>query len=373
MLEESLPPTAVMQPARVAAAARVGRPGKAQKQFNELITRIAAQRRALAEWQAFVSTYHQIVAESVEPLAARLRERRVALVKLLDRAVTGGELTRREQAKAQDILLDHLWSLLREATNRDPDPELVHLHDAHSNVTFQDLQERDAEAAPAVAALRSDDRADDEAFVVDAEATGATAEATEGEAPAGMPAGRKRRSGKSGNETAESASRAANHPWAAQNAGHAMREVYRKLASELHPDRERDPGEQARKTVLMQQANQAYAARDLVGLLELQLQIEQIEPVALTDMARERLAHFNHVLREQSQRLQQELAEATAPFRIAMGGSSQRRLTPDGVRQALHSDIRELRLALKELDADIADFRDVRRLKAALKTYRGSR
>jgi hypothetical protein len=58
---------------------------------------------------------------------------------------------------------------------------------------------------------------------------------------------------------------------------------------------------------------------------------------------------------------------------MALSGLSPRRLTPDAVRQALHSDIRELRLALKELDADIADFRDVRRLKAALKTYRLSR
>src|SRR5690606_28012787 len=103
----------------------------------------------------------------------------------------------------------------------------------------------------------------------------------------------------------------------------------------------RDPQEQARKTVLMQQANRAYSARDLVALLALQLRIEQIAPSALTDMAKERLAHFNHVLREQSQRLQQELAELTGPFVMAMGNPVPRHLTPDVVRQALHADIRE--------------------------------
>ena len=334
-------PARIMQPVKAAAAGKSARPGKAQKQFNDLITRIAAQRRELAEWQAFVPTYHRIVADSIDPLAAKLRERRVAWVKLLDRAVAGGELTRREQAKAQEILLEQLGGLLREAA----DAELVQLHDAHSDVSFQDLQQ-------------GDDRADDR---------------TDECAEAGPSPGRRQRPTKGRGESAESVARAALHAKAAQNAGHAMREVYRKLASELHPDRELDPGEQARKTVLMQQANQAYAARDLIGLLELQLRIEQIAPVALTDMAKERLAHFNHVLREQSQRLQQELAELTRPFMMAMGGLVARRFTPDVVRQALHTDTRELRLALKQLDADIADFRDIRRLKGALKAYRGGR
>jgi curved DNA-binding protein CbpA len=42
-----------------------------------------------------------------------------------------------------------------------------------------------------------------------------------------------------------------------------VREVFRKLASELHPDRETDPAEHARKTELMQRVNQAYKAGDL--------------------------------------------------------------------------------------------------------------
>ena len=57
----------------------------------------------------------------------------------------------------------------------------------------------------------------------------------------------------------------------------AVREIFRKLASALHPDRETDPGERARKTALMQRANVAYAANDLLGLLELQFEVDQID------------------------------------------------------------------------------------------------
>ena len=41
----------------------------------------------------------------------------------------------------------------------------------------------------------------------------------------------------------------------------SIREVYRKLVSALHPDREPDPQERARKTALMQRVNQAYGSR----------------------------------------------------------------------------------------------------------------
>src|SRR6185436_12237903 len=71
----------------------------------------------------------------------------------------------------------------------------------------------------------------------------------------------------------------------ATHASQSVREVYRKLASELHPDRETDAAERERKTVLMQKVNQAYAAQDLLTLLQLQLDIEQITPQAINGMA----------------------------------------------------------------------------------------
>ncbi|WP_341888453.1 hypothetical protein [Variovorax sp. YR752] len=46
-----------------------------------------------------------------------------------------------------------------------------------------------------------------------------------------------------------------------------MRDIFRKLASALHPDRETDAQQRKVKTALMQKANQAYAANDLLALL----------------------------------------------------------------------------------------------------------
>jgi len=59
------------------------------------------------------------------------------------------------------------------------------------------------------------------------------------------------------------------------NATQSIREIFRKLASALHPDRETDRKGREVKTALMLQVNRAYAGNDLLTLLE--LQIEQVD------------------------------------------------------------------------------------------------
>ena len=74
---------------------------------------------------------------------------------------------------------------------------------------------------------------------------------------------------------------------AAQQAGQSVRVIFRKLASALHPDREPDPAERQRKTLLMQQANPAYDRNDLLTLLSMQLDLEQIDAQHLAGARRQ--------------------------------------------------------------------------------------
>ena len=57
----------------------------------------------------------------------------------------------------------------------------------------------------------------------------------------------------------------------AQNTPNLLRNMYRKLASALHPDRARDEAERVHKTALMGQVNAAHDAKDLLTLMRLQL------------------------------------------------------------------------------------------------------
>ena len=86
-----------------------------------------------------------------------------------------------------------------------------------------------------------------------------------------------------------------------------MRDIYRKLASAVHPDRESDAARREEKNDLMQRINQAYAANDLLSLFEIQIEIDQLDPEQIGDLGTQRLRHYNRLLSEQLERLRSKL------------------------------------------------------------------
>ena len=344
---------------------RLGVPGsertlsKAQKLFNKTIASLEAQRRLLAQWHAFVPIYQARVAAEFLPLDERLRERRIAMVRLLDQAMADKRaLSKRQRAKVTDILLGQLSELLAQAR----DDALVELYDKYSGGDFDAEQREEREFL--------------DAFASDVLGIDPDAEPDDGPEPAVPPQARPKKTGakstaKGAAAQAKADARETARELADQGASRSVREVYRKLASELHPDREADPAERERKTALMQRVNQAYTANDLHTLLELQLSVEQIDAAGLAGMAQDRLAHYNRVLKEQLERLQDELAELTMPFQLMMNGrGGARELTPDRIQRVLDTDVRELQLMLRALETDLERFQDIRQLKDSLKQYR---
>ena len=334
-----------------------------QRKFNQLIERINLQRRELEGWRLFRMRYTEQLADHYQPALARLREKRIAMVGLLDRILDGKALGARERAKARDILTELLSQLLAES----PDPQLVRLHDKYAERSFAEEQQEHLDLMRTLAR---------EEFGIDVEAYSG------GESPAELadwldeqlqaarpdpqrPPARKNQKKKSAKKLAREALR----EQAAEGGTRAVREVFRKLVSELHPDRESDPTQHARKTELMQRVNQAYKAGDLLALLELQLSIEQIDPKSLAGLAEERLGHYIHVLEEQSRRLRDELAEFVAPFAMAMGGSPVGKLTPASVERALQADTRRVREMARALESDLVRFQDMTAFRRSLRDY----
>jgi hypothetical protein len=94
----------------------------------------------------------------------------------------------------------------------------------------------------------------------------------------------------------------------AQDAKNVLRQIYRQLASSLHPDREPDEAKRLEKTKLMSEANAAYERQDLSTLLRLQLQLAQIEPEHRAKMADDKLKAMSTLLREQLKALNAEMS-----------------------------------------------------------------
>jgi hypothetical protein len=335
--------------------------GKTQKQFSDLIERLKLQRRELAQWQEFRVSYHQQLAAEYQPRARRLREKRIAMAELLDRAVDDRALAKRERDSVKDILRRLLSDLLEES----PDEVVVRLYDKYAHSSFAEeheqrmnvMRELAEEAGIDVAAYEGEDSPEDLGEWLEEQVRAARAEPA-----AQQPAKRKK--------SAKALDRDFSAQAAAQGATQAVREIYRKLVSELHPDREPDQHEKERKTVLMQRVNKAYKSQDLMTLFELQLGVEQFDSAALTVLAEKKLRHYILVLKQQAQRLSDELALFIAPFKWVSGNERARKLTPAAVQRALDSDINALKAEIRKIDTDLLFFRDVRHLKLSIGGYR---
>jgi hypothetical protein len=270
-----------------------------QQRFNELVRDVAQWRAALAEWTDRIARHHQAVEPVLRDLHAAWRE----WVLALDHASLLPGLSRAERAQ--------LGEMMEDAAREEHEPP-------HSEEErLEDLAE-DWERQAAVAAAQREEWA------------------------------AKRR-------TASASKRRRNEE---QEVSRSVRDVYRRLASALHPDREPDAQQRERKTLLMQQANQAYADQNLLGLLELQLQAEQIDAAHLAGVDRRRLEHYVTVLREQLGDLQAETRRLEAEFRETTGLAPGAGLQPRKADRMITSEAQRLRAAVQSLRGEMRHLRD---------------
>ena len=103
----------------------------------------------------------------------------------------------------------------------------------------------------------------------------------------------------------------------------------------------------------MQQVNQAYAANDLLTLLELQLQIEQVDASHVASASAQRLKQYNKLLAEQLAELKAEAARLETAFRIDFGLGPGWGLNPTKLTALLRQNTEELRSALAMIQLDL--------------------
>lgn len=340
---------------------------KAQQAFNTWVGKIARQRDKLAQWQAFVDTrYARHVALELEPLQAEMRAAQRAMVHLIDTLLApNGERIARKQRNALLYVLQMLIDALLE---EGPDAELEALHDKHSETTRDELRQAELEMTEALLGSMLGADAIKAHGATSAEDLFAHAHKKLAADAERLAAKREARQDARGGKGGASSAAAETREKAAREASQSVREIFRRLASALHPDREPDVEERARKTTLMQRANQYYERNDLLALLALQIEVEQVDADHLAGVPDQRIAHYNHVLREQLARLDAELAACTAPFKAMLGLPPWGRdVTPPMVEAALEGQLAETRLALRELQSDLQRFRDPKLRRARLK------
>jgi hypothetical protein len=338
---------------------------KAQQTFNRLIDKIRRLREELAMWQAYEDKHRRFVAEKILPLHGQIRAAKIDLLRLADRLLGDAQsprLGKVQRRKLRGLLRTVADDVLGDA----PDAEVEAIHDRHAGERWQDRQAAELAEAEALfgAMLGEDAVKGHDAKTFDDFARHMAGKMAEQADDEDRQREQERAAGRAGKRAAAAAERQAQ---AQREASQSVREVYRKLASALHPDREPDAAERGRKTRLMQQANEAYGRDDLLALLTLQLELDHIDEAHLAGLPDARITLYNRVLRDQVRALEQEIEEVKLPLRRSANLSPFDKLkNPAWVEFALHRDLADMQRLLRDIRADTEALADPQRRSASI-------
>ena len=326
-----------------------------QQLFNAWVQRIAEQRAWLQAWDEAEQACRTRFARDGAPLRTRYLDLQADLAQYLDQQAAR-KLSKMERQLLEACLLEsaqQVVDLSDTPAQRAAMEELVRRYTPEE----PELDAEGGAAGDASLSAQAEPAAADIDWE-DPEAVAQFLEAQEQAAAAQAERARAQHQAKRQQRKAEQMKKAKG-PTAAELATQSLREVFRRLASRLHPDREQDPVERARKTALMQRVNIAYEAGRLMELLELQWEAEQMDPAKLAQLSDARLAPYNRMLEAQWGDLQREAQARMQSFAREFGLDAATSLQPAKLMaqvrerlQQLQGGIDYLRQLLQALEAE---------------------
>jgi hypothetical protein len=333
----------------------------AQKRFNTLLSRVSQLSASIDTLEALSTQHRSSHLSAMAALQQQEDTARKNLLLYLDRCVQDAELTATQRRSATHIILGLCEALAHKNDGQVQDVFKQH----HSEEDAQALAEEAREGAEHAKAVFEDlfgqplHGADDLH----------TAEAV---FEAGL---RQYREQQQRLEDKRQAKKAKKKPAARQlkdaqqkmDANTALRTVYRQLASALHPDREPDEAERLRKTALMSEVNAAYDRKNLSELLKLQLQLAQIDSMALSRMADDKLNAMCLLLKEQVDALEEDEAQAQFEIRHYLGVNALDHISAESLARALAIQLRDKAHEVDTLERDLRRIQNEAELKRWLK------
>jgi hypothetical protein len=357
----------------LSAASNDGAPASPEhKRFQTLLGKIDKARARLQAWQEQLPLFAQDYTAKVKPEVQALCDLRCAWATDIDQALLTRRWSKAETASLTQELLETCQSLFAELEGERL-AELKALYNRHADQDFDAAEKEQVVAMKA--ALESahgfdfgDDPIDtlddliDRARDLSAQQQAqqrAQHQSDDEDAPNGrfdangpdLPGAEPQRGRAKPKHRANAAQKRAELE--AQEVSLTVREVFRKLAAALHPDRTAlgaSDEQRAKRTELMQRANSAYAGGDLLALLTLQLEIEQVSQAQAAHMAASQLKHFNKLLAEQLRELEQEIDGRQYAFQSSYNLGPLRRLDPAQLKLVLKDELRSLEGARAQLE-----------------------
>lgn len=338
---------------------------KEEKTYHKLKKKIDVLRNEIADWQREIAIYSVRHQKEYLPQLQKQKQLIRQMIELLDTKYDEKKITRTERSKLKHLIRDMCASLLEDA--EDDDPELMDIYARYNGRDFnEEAEDQRRFFAEEVLGLEvCDADLSPEAFDrLLEQAMAEESEQREREKQARQERAAKRK------KSAKQLEKERQAQQSESDIAKVIREVFRKLASALHPDREPDEQERQRKTDLMQRVNNAYAAKDLLALLNLQLEIEQIDELSLQAMPAHRMQHINKILQEQVLELEMELNHLSGRFKFEFGFAPWESLSAKRLVKSLSDEVIEVKRIIADLERDVRALSDTSNLKSWLKQLR---
>lgn len=334
---------------------------KEQKTFNTLIKKIGQRRAKLAEYQDCTQVIHERFETELIPLQEKLLQLNTDAVMQLDQAYSTKKLTKVEKRKVSLMIADYAAAILAVKD----DEYIKALYNQHAQTDFdQDEAEYMDQMKSVLEVALGLDLGDDQTFSHDELMQRLKQAMHEQTANEDI---HEHIHAQNPKQSKSKAREAARREVEEKQLSQSIRDVYRKLASALHPDRERDPQELQRKTAMMQRVNDAYAKENLLLLLELQLEIEQIDQQHINDLQPERLKHYIKILKNQLAELDQEISHIEFQWAVQAQFEEYERVSPKGLLARFKADIQKLKIDISYRQTELTFMQDLAKFKAMLK------
>ncbi len=337
-------------------------PSAAARAFQLQLTRIDKLKGQLQDLDALAHSHRLAVHQQVKPLITRRNQCTRNMALLLDASLEGKSLSRLQRQTATEILCGMAATLAEQG-----DAEMAALHDKHSRHSLAVRQQIESAKMRAHLEAALGERLDGLHDSVEEMLAVGMARLRQS-----MQADQARRREAAAQRKAKKKPRAlqAETQDQMEDAETSLRQLFRQLASTLHPDREPDAQRRLIKTELMSEANAAYERRDLMALLQIQQKALGVDALAESQSSDDKLAALTQLLKQQVADLERERAKRSdqlaAEFELAPGF----KLSTPVLQARLQAKVSELEQELASMHRDLAQVQDDAGLKRWLNGQR---
>jgi hypothetical protein len=348
--------------------ATMNKPSAVQKRFNTLMERIATEQALANALRHAMDTHGSVHRQALHELNGQSQVLLQQMVRVLDARIQAPAkpkgLTPTQKQQATRMLQSLCDQFVGE---QDTEMEtLIARYGPDEDELADSTEQSKLEAQELLESFLGDDFSQGRTFETPEDVLRAAMEYEQKKHQAreekleAKRAARKAKKGQSAKETAAEQKE--------MDAQSALRTVFRQLASALHPDREPDEQERARKTALMSEVNAAYERKDLSTLLRLQLQAVQVDAAKASALSDAKLKAMCDLLAEQVKVLDNDNHQLRFHMEHAFGYPVYMRFKEPDFLACLHEERAVVQAGLDQMQADLRSAQDEQGFKAWLKS-----